>query len=289
MKSLKAKMATYRRHPGSLVLNVITQLTMVITLAALLCIVGYILINGIPNLRWNLIFGEYSSSNPSMLFSIVTTLILVFLSLLIAVPVGICSAIYLTEYSKQKSRLVRTIRLSTETLAGIPSIIYGLFGALFFGTTLGLGYSILTGALTVSIMILPIIIRSTEESIKSVPASYREGSYGLGATKLRTIMRIVLPSAASGIFSSVILSIGRIVGETAALIFTLGSVAKMPGSLLDSSRTLAIHMYISTRDGGLAGRKTAFATGVVLIILVLAMNLISSYLSKKSRGDKIEN
>lgn len=289
MKSLKARMSTYRRHPGSFILNVITHLTIIITLAALLFIVGYILINGIPNLSWNLVFGKYSSSNPSMLFSIVTTLILVFISLLIAVPLGICSAIYLTEYAKQKSRLVRTIRLSTETLAGIPSIIYGLFGALFFGTTLGLGYSILSGALTVSIMILPIIIRSTEESIKSVPASYREGSYGLGATKLRTIMRIVLPSAASGIFSSVVLSIGRIVGETAALIFTLGTVAKMPSSLLDSSRTLAIHMYISTRDGGVAGRNTAFATGVVLIILVLAMNLLSSYLSKKSRGDKIEN
>ena len=138
-------------------------------------------------------------------------------------------------------------------------------------------------------MILPVIIRSTEEAIRAVPQSYREGSFGLGATRLRTVLKIILPSAASGIFSAVILGVGRIVGETAALIFTLGTVAKMPGSLLDSSRTLAIHMYIATRDGGMAGRNTAFATGVILIVFVLLLNLLSSYLSKKSRGDHVEN
>lgn len=289
MRKMQEHIRQYRQHPGSLVLNLLTKIAMLLVITALVFIFGYILVNGIPHLSWNLVFGEYSSSNPSMVFSIVTTLILVALSLLIAVPIGICSAIYLTEYAKQQSRLVRIIRLCTETLAGIPSIIYGLFGALFFGTTLNLNYSILTGVFTISIMILPIIIRSTEESIKSVPQSYREGSYGLGATKLRTVLKIVLPSAASGIFSSIILSIGRIVGETAALLFTLGTVAKMPESLLDSSRTLAIHMYIATRDGGMAGRNTAFATGVILIIFVLLLNLLSSYLSKKSRGDHIEN
>lgn len=289
MKKLQESLRQYRRRPGSLLLNLLTKLAMLLVLASLVFIFGYILINGIPHLSWDLVFGEYSSDNPSMVFSIVTTLILVALSLLIAVPIGICSAIYLTEYARQQSKLVRAIRLCTETLAGIPSIIYGLFGALFFGTTLNLNYSILTGVFTVSIMILPIIIRSTEESIKSVPQSYREGSYGLGATKLRTVLKIVLPSAASGIFASVILSIGRIVGETAALLFTLGTVAKMPGSLLDSSRTLALHMYIATRDGGMAGRNTAFATGVILIVFVLLLNLLSSYLSKKSGGDHVEN
>ncbi|MEG2857092.1 MAG: phosphate ABC transporter permease PstA, partial [Clostridia bacterium] len=261
---MKSKLSSYHNRPFSLFLNIITRIAMYLTLASLIFVFGYILINGIPHLSWNLVFGEYSSRNPSMLFSIVTTLILVVFSLAIAVPIGVCSAIYLVEYAPQSSRLVRVIRLCTETLAGIPSIVYGLFGALFFGTTLQMGYSILTGGLTVSIMILPVIIRSTEEAIKAVPDIYREGSYGLGATKLRTVMRIVLPSAAPGIFSAVMLSVGRIIGETAALIFTLGSVAKMPGSMLDSSRTLAVHMYISTRDGGMAGRNTAFATACVL-------------------------
>lgn len=289
MKRYLEELRIYRRHPGSLVLNLLTKLAMLTVTAALVCIFGYILINGLPHLSWDLVFGAYSSENPSMLFSIVTTLILVVLSLLLAVPIGVCAAIYLTEYARQESRLIRLIRLCTETLAGVPSIIYGLFGALFFGTTLGLGYSILTGVFTVSIMILPVIIRSTEEAIRAVPQSYREGSFGLGATRLRTVLKIILPSAASGIFSAVILGVGRIVGETAALIFTLGTVAKMPGSLLDSSRTLAIHMYIATRDGGMAGRNTAFATGVILIVFVLLLNLLSSYLSKKSRGDHVEN
>ena len=174
--------------------------------------------------------------------------------------------------------------MATETLAGIPSIVYGLFGAIFFGSVLGFGYSILTGCLTVAIMLLPVIIRQTEEAIKSVPDTYREGSFGLGATKLRTVFKIVLPSAVPGILSAIILSIGRIIGETAALIFTLGSVAKLPSSVLDSSRTLAIHMYISTRDGGAAGREVAFLTGTILIVIVLLINILASYLAKKVGG-----
>lgn len=279
----------WRRKPGAMLMSLLTKVAIAVTIGSLLWILLYILINGIPHLRWDLIFGPYSADNPSMSFSIVTTVILVALCLAIAAPIGICSAIYLTEYAKRGNRLVRVIRLTTETLAGIPSIVYGLFGALFFGNTLGFGYSILTGALTVSIMILPIIIRSTEEALKSVPDSYREGSFGLGASKLRTVMRIVLPSAASGIFSAVILSIGRIVGETAALIFTLGSVAKFPQTLMDSSRTLAVHMYISTRDGGMAGRNLAFATGVILIVIVLLISLLTAYLSKKAGGTNRED
>ena len=206
-----------------------------------------------------------------------------------AVPVGVGSAIYLVEYAPRGSRFVAVVRVTTETLQGIPSIVYGLFGMLFFVTKLHWGYSMIAGAFTLAIMVLPVIMRTTEEALIAVPDSYREGSFGLGATRLRTVLKIILPSAASGIFSAVILGVGRIVGETAALIFTLGTVAKMPGSLLDSSRTLAIHMYIATRDGGMAGRNTAFATGVILIVFVLLLNLLSSYLSKKSRGDHVEN
>ncbi|MCX7714667.1 MAG: phosphate ABC transporter permease PstA [Clostridia bacterium] len=276
------------RKIKSTVLRVLSYLAIAITFFALLSIVLYICVNGVPNLSLSLIFGKFSSDNPSMRFAIVTTVVLVILALVVSVPIGLGCAIYLTEYAPQTSKIVRAIRLATETLAGIPSIIYGLFGALFFGTALKMGYSILSGVLTVAIMILPTIIRTSEEAIKSVPDLYREGSFGLGAGKLRTIVKIIIPSAANGIFSAVILSVGRIVGETAALLFTLGSVAKMPSSIMDSSRTLAVHMYISTRDGGMAGRKVAFATGVILIVIVTLINIFTLYLSKKA-GKMNEN
>jgi len=259
-----------------------------VTVLSLIGILGYILVNGVMAFKWSLIFGEYSSSNPAIGFSVFTTCVMIVLTLLIAAPLSIFCAVYLTEYAKRKNRLVAWIRLATETLAGIPSIVFGLFGAIFFGTVMHLGYSILTGCLTVAIMLLPVIIRQTEEAVKSVPDMYREGSYGLGASKLRTVFRIVLPSATPGILSAVILSMGRIIGETAALIFTLGSVAQFPTSLLDSSRSLAVHMYISTRDGGAAGREVAFFTGAVLIVVILLMNIGASYLGGKV-GKDFEN
>ena len=270
------------RRAKSALLSGVCWLAIAIAMGALLWIVVYIFANGLPHINWKILFGPYSSDNPSMRFAIVTTLVLVFLSLLIAGPLGLGCAVYLCEYAKKGSKLVRIIRLATETLAGIPSIIYGLFGALFFGTALHMGYSLLAGILTVSIMILPTIIRTSEEAILSVPDLYREGSFGLGAGKLRTVMRIVLPSAARGILSALVLSTGRIIGETAALLFTLGSVAKMPQTLMDSSRTLAVHMYISTRDGGMEGRNVAFVAGVTLLVLVTAINLLTKYFSKKA-------
>ena len=270
------------RKITSSILRVLTYLSIVLTVGMMAVIAVYIFAGGLGHITPQLLFGDYSSDNPSMKFAIITTIVLVLVSLIIAVPIGVGCAIYLTEYAKKGSKLVRIIRLATETLAGIPSIIYGLFGALFFGTALHLGYSMLTGIFTISIMVLPTIIRTSEEAIRGVPDLYREGSFGLGAGKLRTIMRIVLPSAANGIFSAIMLSVGRMVGETAALIFTLGSVAQMPKSLLDSSRTLAVHMYISTRDGGMAGRNVAFATGAVLIIIVVAINIFTLYLSRKA-------
>jgi len=272
----------------SLTLRYLVYAAMGVTALSLFGILGYILVNGVMAFKWSLIFGEYSSSNPAIGFSVFTTCVMIVLTLLISAPLSIFCAVYLTEYAKRKNRLVTWIRLATETLAGIPSIVFGLFGAIFFGTVMRLGYSILTGCLTVAIMLLPVIIRQTEEAIKSVPDMYREGSYGLGASKLRTVFRIVLPSAMPGILSAVILSMGRIIGETAALIFTLGSVAQFPGSLLDSSRSLAVHMYISTRDGGSAGREVAFFTGAVLIAVILLMNIGASYLGGKV-GKDFEN
>ncbi|MDR2692621.1 MAG: phosphate ABC transporter permease PstA [Chitinispirillales bacterium] len=272
----------------SLSLRYFVYIAMCLTALSLFGILGYILINGVMAFRPSLIIGEYTSSNPAIGFSVFTTCVMIVLTLLIAAPLSIFCAVYLTEYAKRKNRLVTWIRLATETLAGIPSIVFGLFGAIFFGTVMRLGYSIMTGCLTVAIMLLPVIIRQTEEAIKSVPDMYREGSYGLGASKLRTVFRIVLPSAMPGILSAVILSMGRIIGETAALIFTLGSVAQFPGSLLDSSRSLAVHMYISTRDGGSAGREVAFFTGAVLIVVILLMNIGASYLGGKV-GKDFEN
>jgi phosphate transport system permease protein len=277
-----------RKAVVSFLLKNCVYVAMSATVLALIGILGYILVNGVMAAKLSLIIGKYSSSNPSIGFSVFTTCVMIILTLLMAAPLSVFCAVYLTEYAKRKNRLVAWIRLATETLAGIPSIVFGLFGAIFFGTVMRLGYSIMTGCLTVAIMLLPVIIRQTEEAIKSVPDMYREGSYGLGASKLRTVFRIVLPSAMPGILSAVILSMGRIIGETAALIFTLGSVAQFPTSLLDSSRSLAVHMYISTRDGGAAGRQVAFFTGAALIVVILLMNIGASYLGGKV-GKDFEN
>ena len=201
------------------------------------------------------------------------------LSLVIAVPLGIFAAIFLVEYAKRGNKFVEIIRLTTETLSGIPSIVYGLFGLLFFVPTLGWGYSLLAGAFTLAIMILPLIIRTTEEALKSVPDSFREGSFGLGAGKLRTVFCVVLPSAVPGILAGVILAVGRIVGETAALIYTAGTVPAVPKSVMGSGRTLAVHMYNLSSEG--LYMDQAYATAVVLLVLVVGINCLSGYIAKK--------
>ena len=201
------------------------------------------------------------------------------LSLVIAVQLGIFAAIFLVEYAKRGNKFVEIIRLTTETLSGIPSIVYGLFGLLFFVTTLGWGYSLLAGAFTLAIMILPLIIRTTEEALKSVPDSFREGSFGLGAGKLRTVFCVVLPSAVPGILAGVILAVGRIVGETAALIYTAGTVPAVPKSVMGSGRTLAVHMYNLSSEG--LYMDQAYATAVVLLVLVVGINCLSGYIAKK--------
>ena len=248
----------------------------------LVLIVGYILIKGVPHLSPELFAWEYNSTNVSMMPAIINTLLMTVISLLVCVPLGIGAAIYLTEYAKRGSRLVKLVRMTAETLSGIPSIIYGLFGALFFVVSLKMLLSLLSGALTLSIMVLPTIMRTTEEALLAVPDSYREGSFGLGAGRLRTTFKVVLPSAIPGILSGVILAIGRIVGETAALIYTAGTVAKVPDSLLDSTRTLAVHMYTISTEGLYINQS--YATAVVLLVMVLIINGLSALIAKRIGG-----
>lgn len=277
--TFRQKLSSYKRRPWSLVLYLVVLLATVLTVGALLFLIGYILVMGVPNLSWDLFSWEYNSENVSFMPAIVNTVIITALSLLIAAPIGICSAIYLVEYAKRGNKIVGVIRTMAETLSGIPSIVYGLFGMLFFVTALGWGYSLLSGALTLSIMILPLIMRTTEEALKTVPDSYREGSFGLGAGRLRTVFRVVLPSAVPGILAGVILAVGRIVGETAALIYTAGTVTDMPKDLMSSGRTLAVHMYALSSEG--LHTEQAYATAVILLVIVLLINTLSAFIAKK--------
>ena len=273
------KVKSYLRHPGSMILMLLVMIATFITFALLLFLIFYILINGIPYIKPSLFSLHYTSDNASVIPALINTVVMTLLSLLIAVPFGIFSAIFLVEYAGKGNKFIEVIRLTTETLSGIPSIVYGLFGMLFFVNTLKWGFSVLAGAFTLSIMILPLIMRQTEEALKAVPNSYREGSFGLGAGKLRTVFRIVLPSAVPGILAGVILAIGRIVGETAALIYTAGTVAQVPKNVLGSGRTLAIHMYMLSSEG--LYMNQAYATAVILLVLVVAINTLSGVVAKK--------
>lgn len=273
------KLKTYLKHPLSFVLLILIGLAAVVTVASIIFIIIYILVNGIPNLTTDLFSLHYNSKNQSMLPSIFNTVFIKFLTLLIAVPIGIFSAVYLVEYAKKGSKLVKVIRVTTETLAGIPSIVFGLFGFLAFVIALGWGYSMIAGVLTLVMMVLPTIIRTTEEALLAVPNSYREGSFGLGAGKIRTIFKIIVPTAIPGILSGVILAIGRIVGETAALIYTSGTVAETATSLTDSARTLSVHLYCLLSEGLFTNQ--AYATAVILLLLVVGINALSNFIAKK--------
>ncbi|MBD8033486.1 phosphate ABC transporter permease PstA [Solibacillus merdavium] len=250
-----------------------------VSVAVLVIIVGYIFYKGFSYISFDFIFGDYSPTGGGGIFPmIVTTLLTILISLAIATPIGILAAVYLHEYAKQ-GRLVRMIRFATESLTGIPSIIYGLFGAVFFVAILKLGMSIIAASLTLTIIVLPVIIRTTEEALKTVPATYREGSLALGTTKLQTLIKIILPSAMPGILSGIILSIGRIVGESAAIFLTAGTVAAMPTSIFSSARTLTVHSFLVTQEAGDIG--LAAAVGIVLIVIILVLNLSATYISKK--------
>ena len=286
--SLREKLAHYRRHPGSFAVLILVGLCALATFVALLFLIGYILVRGIPYLTPSLFALTYNTENVSMLPSIVTTLMMTVLALLFAVPLGVFTAIYLVEYARRGNRVVGVIRVTAETLSGIPSIVYGLFGMLFFVTYLKWSYSLISGACTMAIMILPLVIRTTEEALIAVPDAYREASFGLGAGRLRTVFRVVLPAAVPGILAGVILAIGRIVGETAALIYTAGTMPQIPQNvpgegpfsfLFQSGRTLAIHMYTLSKEA--FHTDQAYATAVVLLVVVLAINTLSSFIAKR--------
>ena len=260
-------------------LFLLVSLSTLITVSVIIFLLAYILIKGIPHITPELFAWEYNSENVSLMPALVNTILMTLVSLVIAAPLGIFSAIYLVEYAKRGNKVVEVIRITAETLSGIPSIVYGLFGYLLFVIACGWSYSILGGAVTLAIMILPLIMRTTEEALKSVPDSFREGSFGLGAGKLRTIFRIVLPSAVPGILSGVILAVGRIVGETAALMYTAGTVAGVPENLMGSGRTLSVHMYVLSSEA--LYMNQSYATAVVLLVVVLAINGISGLIAKK--------
>ena len=267
-----------RKKKDRLLISLV-YLSAIITVGLLLVIVGFIFIKGIGKINLSFLFADYSASgNGGILPMIITTVYMVLVAILVATPIGILASVYLQEYAKQ-GKVVRVIRFATECLAGIPSIVYGLFGGIFFVVALKLQYSILSGGLTVAIIILPTIIRSTEEALKTVPSTYREASLGLGATKFQTLYKVILPSAIPGILSGVILSIGRVIGESAAILLTAGTVAKMPLTVFDSARTLTVHAYLLTKETG--DIQTACGVGIVLIVIVFGLNTIAKLVAKK--------
>ena len=268
-----------RQKISAFLLRLAVYLAAIITVGALLFVVGYILVKGIPNLSFKMFEWRYTTENLSLMPALLNTILMTLLSLLIAVPLGVFAAIYLVEYAHRGSRLVRLVRMNAETLAGIPSIVYGLFGMLFFVTALKLGFSMLSGALTLSIMILPVVLRTSEEALISVPDSFREGSFGLGAGRLRTVFRVVLPDAIPGILAGVILGVGRIVGETAALIYTAGTASDTVSGIMDSARTLSVHMYALSQEGLYINQT--YATAVVLLVIVVCINALSASLARK--------
>lgn len=276
---MKTKLQEYKNHPFSMLMFILIILSAVIMIGAMIFIIGYILVRGIPNMKSELFEWQFTSENQSMMPAIINTVLMTLCTLVMAVPVGVFSAIYLAEYSKKGSKIVKIIRMTVETLSGIPSIVYGLFGFLAFVIALHWQYSFISGAITLAIMVLPLIMRTTEEALLAVPDSYREGSYGLGAGKLRTIFKIILPAAMPGILAGVILAVGRIVGETAALIFTAGTTAAVPENIFSSTRTLAVHMYCLLSEGLYIDQ--AYATAVVLLVMVIIINALSSFLAKK--------
>ena len=263
----------------ALVMRWLVRIAALLTAAVLIFLIGYILVMGIPNLKPSLFEWTYNSENVSLVPSLINTVLMTAFSLVIATPLGIFAAVWLVEYAKRGNKLVKVVRVTTETLQGIPSIVFGLFGMLFFVSQLHWGYSLIAGAFTLAIMVLPVVMRTTEEALLAVPDSYREGSFGLGAGKLRTVFTIVLPSAMPGILSGVILAVGRIVGETAALIYTASTVAAIPENVFSSTRTLAVHMYLLANEG--LHVEATYGTAVVLLVLVLLINCLSSFIAGK--------
>lgn len=273
------KKQSHSGSANSLIVRWIVYLATFLTFGSLLYILLFIFVRGVPNISPEIFEWNFNSSNQSLVPSLITTIVVVGLTLLFAAPIGVFTGIYLVEYADRTSKVTQAISMATDTLQAVPSIVYGLFGMLFFRNTLGLGYSVLSGVLTVTIMVLPLMIRSTEEAMISVDRSLREASFGLGAGKIRTIFQVVLPVAMPGILSGVILASGRVIGETAALIFTLGTAPNMATGLLQTGRTMAVHMYVLTNEGRHVDK--AFATAVVLVLFVILVNALANWISDK--------
>ncbi|MDR3088468.1 MAG: phosphate ABC transporter permease PstA [Desulfobulbaceae bacterium] len=273
-----------KRKSSEIILAALTWTAAAATIGILLYLVVFILIKGIPYLTPSLFSFTYTSDNVSLTPALVSTVVITALSLVIAVPLGIFAAIYLCEYARRGNRAVALIRMTCETLAGIPSIIFGLFGLLFFVGALGWGFSVLSGACTLAVMILPLVMRTAEEAILAVPDIWREGAFGLGAGRLRTVFRIVLPAAAPGILAGIILAVGRIVGETAALLYTAGTVAQIPTTPMQSARTLSVHMYALSSEG--LHSDQGYATAVVLLVVVILINALSAGIARRCGAKK---
>lgn len=261
-----------KRGSAQDVLCVLSYVAAAFVAFVLILIVGFTVGKGLPHLSFHFLFGKSSNADTTLAPAFVSTGLIVLIALAIALPLGIGAAVYLNEYAKRGGFFVKTVRLFNDTLSGVPSIVFGLFGALFFGGFMNMGYSILCGALTMVLMILPTVIRSVEQSLSEVPDSMREASYALGAGKLRTVFCVVLPQAIAGIVTSVILSVGRIVGESAALIFTAGSFIRMPKGITSPGSTFAVLMYKFMSEGIEVDK--CYATGTVLIIVVVLLNLL---------------
>ena len=276
-----------KRKVTEIILRFLLWSCTLLTIAILFLILGYVFFQGLPHINLRFLTTSYAPGLglEGVWSMIIGTLALMGLTLLVSVPAGIFAAIYLSEYAKP-SRFLSLLRFSIECLAGIPSILYGLFGFTFFVVFLKLQFSLLSGALTLAIMILPLLIRTTEETLQSVPDSFREGSLALGANRLVTLFRIVLPSAIPGILTAVILSMGRIIGETAAVYYTAGTVPQVPLSTAESTRTLAVHLYFSAKEGLDQGQ--AFAAAAILILLIAALNLATqgtaNYFNRRLTG-----
>lgn len=282
MKSMLSQHQKLKRNIKNYLFAIPLRISAVFVVLIVTAVIGYIFFNGVKNLSFDLLFGPYSSSNPSLLAPTAVTFILVFLVSLITFPLGVAAAVYQREFSRPNSLFVKFFSSSVELLAGLPSIIFGLFGSLFFGQILGFGYSLISGVLTMAVMNLPVIIRVTEESISAVNNDYRLGSLAMGASRWYTVRKIILPEAKNGIMAGFLLSLGRVVGETAPLILTLGTAVNFPKNLMESGRNLSLHMFVFSRDGGEKGLKVAFASAFLLIVIALSINLLASLLMKKS-------
>ena len=278
-------MMKHKKHKADFMIISFLWIVSLIIAGFLVWLITHIFINGIPHVTLDFLSSPNDTKHRGILPMILNTIFIICLSLVFSIPTGIGTALYMTEYSKQ-GRIINIIRFSIETLGGIPSILYGLFGFIFFVKILNFGFSILAGSLTLSIMVLPTIIRTTEESLKAVPASYREGSFALGATNLTTIKKVTLPCAMPGIIAAIILSVGRIIGESAAVYLTAGMGKNIANSMMNSGRTLSVHLYILAKEG--ISFDETYATASVLVILIAFINMTASYLGNKikKRGVK---